>query len=72
MALFSEGQRVKIDRGAKDPPSPTVLFDRTGYIFKVIDLFDGTRKEGAPTEYMVWLDGDSQPKHAPESWLIAI
>lgn len=72
MALFEEGQRVKINREAKDPPAPGMLLDRTGYILKVIDFFEGVKKEGDPQEYMVWLDGDSQPKSAPESWLVAI
>ncbi len=72
MPLFEQGQRVKINREAKDPPAPGVLLDRTGYVFKVIDFFEGVKKPGDPQEYMVWLDGDSQPKSAPESWLIAI
>ena len=72
MALFQEGQRVKVNREATDPPAPRALFDRTGYILKVIDFFDGIKKEGDPQEYMVWFDGDSQPKSARESWLVAI
>lgn len=72
MPLFEEGQRVKINREAKDPPAPGTLLDRTGYIFKVINMFDAIKKEGDPQEYMIWLDGDSQPKSAPESWLVAI
>ena len=72
MPLFEQGQRVKINREAKDPPAPGVLLDRTGYVFKVIDFFEGVKKPDDPQEYMVWLDGDSQPKSAPESWLIAI
>ena len=72
MALFEEGQRVKIDREATDPPAPGTLFGRTGYIFRVIDFFDATKKEGDPQEYMVWFDGDSQPKSAKENWLTAV
>lgn len=72
MALYVEGQRVKVNREAKDPPAPRLLFDRTGYVLNVIDFFDGIKKEGDPQEYMVWFDGDSQPKSARESWLVAI
>ena len=72
MPLFEEGQRVRINREAKDPPAPGLLLDRAGYVFKVIDFFEGVKKPGDPQEYMVWLDGDSQPKSAPEGWLVAI
>ena len=72
MAVFSEGQRVKVNREAKDPPPPTALFDRAGYIFQAVTMFDAMRKAGAPQQYMVWFDGDSQPKSCWESQLIAI
>ena len=72
MGKFSENQRVKVNREAVDPAPPTTLFDRTGYIFQVVTMFDPTREEGAPRQYMVWFDGDSQPKSCWESQLLAI
>jgi len=72
MAHFIEEQRVKVNREAVDPPPPSMLFDRTGYIFQVVTMFDPTRGEDHPQQYMVWFDGDSQPKSCWENQLLAI
>jgi hypothetical protein len=71
MAKFSENQRVKVNREAADPAPPTTLFDRVGYIFQIVTMFDTTRPAGTPLQYMVWFDGDTQPKSCWESQLVA-
>ena len=71
MAIFSENQRVKVNREAAGPDLASILFDRTGYIFQVVTMFDTTRGEGYPQQYMVWFDGDSQPKSCWENQLLA-
>jgi hypothetical protein len=71
MAKFSENQRVKVNREAADPAPPTTLFDRVGYIFQIVTMFDTTRPAGTPQQYMVWFDGDTQPKSCWESQLVA-
>ena len=71
MTIFSENQRVKVNREAADPVPASILFDRTGYIFQVVTMFDNTRGEGQPQQYMVWFDSDSQPKSCWENQLLA-
>lgn len=71
MAKFSEEQRVKINRDATDPIPSSTLFDRAGYIFQVVTMFDPTRGPDHLQQYMVWFDGDSQPKSCWENQLLA-
>jgi hypothetical protein len=72
MAKFSEEQRVKVNRDATDPSPSSILFDREGAIFQVVTMFDPTRGPDYPKQYMVWFDGDSQPKSCWENQLLAI
>jgi len=72
MAKFSEEQRVKVNRDAHESAPASRLFDREGSVFQVVTMFDAVRGTDHPSQYMVWFDGDSQPKSCWENQLLAI
>jgi hypothetical protein len=71
LAKFTEDQRIKVNRDATNPTPSTILFDREGVIFQVVTMFDPTRGTDNLQQYMVWFDGDSQPKSCWENQLLA-